>query len=193
MTLGDWVVVEGINSGYSFRGKIEPQVDGEVGILQMKDITADYYSFDYEQVDRSSGYDFKDKYILQDKDILFVSKGANNYAILFQKQEFPCVASGTFFVVRVDQHRVVPEFLVWYINQFTVQSYLAERKAGTYVVNLTKGDVVGIPMRNVEYAKQQKIGAFVQLHQREQQLVTLLQQSKKQVIQRQLINLIENE
>ncbi|MFD0699993.1 restriction endonuclease subunit S [Myroides pelagicus] len=192
MTLEDWVV-EGIKSGYSFRGKIEPQVDGAVGILQMKDITADYYSFDYEQVDRSSAYDFKDKYILQDKDILFVSKGANNYAILFHQQAFPCVASGTFFVIRVDQSSVVPEFLVWYINQSTVQSYLAERKAGTYVVNLTKGDVVGIPMRQVDYAKQQKIGAFVQLHQREQQLITLLQQSKKQVIQRQLINLIENE
>ncbi|MCA4792692.1 restriction endonuclease subunit S [Myroides odoratimimus] len=193
MILGDCVAVEEISSGYSFRGKVEPQQDGKVGILQMKDITDDYYDFKYDAVDRSSAYEFKEKFILKDKDILFVSKGANNYAVLFKEQEFPCVASGTFFVIRVDQTKIVPAYLVWYINQSKVQSYLTERKAGTYVLNLTKQDVIDIPLQMPNYDLQQKIGDFIKLYQREQQLEELIKSNKQQFIQKQLLNLIDHE
>lgn len=190
MKLGEGVEVM---TGYSFRGKVESQEAGEFGILQMKDMTQNYTRFDYENIDRSSEYEFKERFVLQDKDILFVAKGANNYAVLFQEQEFPCVASAVFFVIRVMRKDIVPEFLVWYINQSKVQSYLTERRAGTSMVNITKQDVMDIPLQQVSYNKQKAIGSFIGLYQKEQELLELIRVNKEQIIQQQLVNLIEHE
>lgn len=190
MKLGDGVEVM---TGYSFRGKIESQEAGEFGILQMKDMTQNYTRFDYETIDRSSEYDFKERFVLQDKDILFVAKGANNCAVLFQEQDFPCVASAVFFVIRVLRKDIVPEFLVWYINQSKVQSYLTERRAGTSMVNITKQDVMDIPIQQVSYTKQKAIGEFTQLYLKEQELVELIKGHREQLIQQQLVNIVDHE
>lgn len=190
MKLGDYVEVM---TGYSFRGRIESQEGGVVGILQMKDMIRNYTQFNYQNIDRSNDHDFKERFILQDRDILFVSKGTNNSAVLFREQDFPCVASAVFFVIRVTRKDIVPEFLVWYINQSRVQSYLVERRAGTSMVNINKQDVMDIPLQEVSYKKQKAIGDYTQLYQKEQELVASIQLYKEKFIQQQLINLIDHE
>ncbi|MEO8235813.1 MAG: hypothetical protein ABI549_10405, partial [Flavobacterium sp.] len=101
-------------SGYSFREKIEHNPNGSVGILQMKDINSNYLSFNYQNIDKVSDFIFKDKFYLQKSDILFVSKGVNNFAIAIDDINFKVVPSATFFVIRADEKVIVPEYLVWY-------------------------------------------------------------------------------
>ena len=82
--LKNLIELNGLFSGYSFREKIEHNPNGDVGILQMKDITDNYLSFDYQNIDKSNDFIFKDKFYLKKNDILFVSKGVNNYAIAIE-------------------------------------------------------------------------------------------------------------
>ncbi|MCZ8330655.1 MAG: restriction endonuclease subunit S [Flavobacterium sp.] len=180
-------------SGYSFREKIEHNPNGDVGILQMKDINDNYLNFDYQNIDKVNGFIFKDKFYLQKNDILFVSKGVNNYAIAIEDIDFKVVPSATFFVIRVDESIVVPEYLVWYINQRDAQNYLNEKKAGTYVPNLNKQDIMELPIKLPPLKTQKSIAKTAVLLNKEIEILDKIKTNRKELIQNQLLNLIKND
>src|SRR5680860_122219 len=78
----------GIFSGYSFRGKITPAKGGDLRVIQLKDIENDYTTIGKECIFVHQNQ-VKDKYYLKDGDILFISKGANNYACLLYTSPSP--------------------------------------------------------------------------------------------------------
>lgn len=180
-------------SGYSFREKIEHNPNGSVGILQMKDINSNYLSFDYQNIDKVSDFIFKDKFYLQKGDILFVSKGVNNYAIAIDDINFKVVPSATFFVIRVDERLIVPEYLVWYINQREAQNYLNEKKAGTYIPNLNKQDIMELPIKIPPIKQQKAIANTAILLNKEIEILERIKTNRKELIQNQLLKLIKND
>lgn len=180
-------------SGYSFREKIEHNPNGDVGILQMKDINDNYLSFDYQNIDKVNGFIFKDKFYLQKNDILFVSKGVNNYAIAIENINFKVVPSATFFIIRVDEKIIVPQYLVWYINQREAQNYLNEKKAGTYVPNLNKQDIMELPIKVPPIKTQKSIAKTAVLLNKEIEILDKIKTNRKELIQNQLLNLIKND
>ena len=180
-------------SGYSFREKIEHNPNGSVGILQMKDINSNYLSFDYQNIDKVSDFIFKDKFYLQKGDILFVSKGVNNYAIAIDDINFKVVPSTTFFVIRVDERLIVPEYLVWYINQREAQNYLNEKKAGTYIPNLNKQDIMELPIKIPPIKQQKAIANTAILLNKEIEILERIKTNRKELIQNQLLKLIKND
>lgn len=180
-------------SGYSFREKIEHNPNGDVGILQMKDINDNYLSFDYQNIDKVNGFIFKDKFYLQKNDILFVSKGVNNYAIAIENINFKVVPSATFFIIRVDEKIIVPQYLVWYINQREAQNYLNEKKAGTYVPNLNKQDIMELPIKVPPLKTQKSIAKTAVLLNKEIEILDKIKTNRKELIQNQLLNLIKND
>ncbi|RVT75318.1 hypothetical protein EOD40_11170 [Flavobacterium sufflavum] len=184
---------EGLFSGYSFREKIEHIPDGAIGIIQMKDINNNYLSFDYQNIDKVSDIIFKDKFYLQKNDILFVSKGVNNYAIAIEDINFKIVPSATFFVIRVDEKKIVPQYLVWYINQREAQNYLSEKKAGTYVPNLNKQDIMEMPIKVPTLKTQKAIAKTAVLLNREIEILDKIKNNRKELIQNQLLKLIKND
>lgn len=191
--LKNLIELNGLFSGYSFREKIEHNPNGDVGILQMKDITDNYLSFDYQNIDKSNDFIFKDKFYLKKNDILFVSKGVNNYAIAIENINFKVVPSATFFVIRVNEKLIIPEYLVWYINQKEAQNYLNEKKAGTYVPNLNKQDVMELPIKVPPLEIQKAIAQTAVLLNKEIEILDKIKNNRKELIQNQLINLIKND
>ena len=63
--LKNLILSDALFSGYSFREKIEHNPNGDTGILQMKDIKDHYLSFDYQNIDKSNDFIFKDKFYLK--------------------------------------------------------------------------------------------------------------------------------
>jgi len=193
MTLNNVIAIEGLFSGYSFREKIEPNPIGAVGVLQMKDILADYSNFDYQSLDKVSDFQFKDKFFLNKGDIVFVSKGVNNYAIVIDLINFPIIASATFFIIRVDEKKIIPEYLAWYMNQKEAQNYFSEKKAGTYVPNLNKQDIMDLPLKVPPLKKQNAIAKTAMLLNKEIAILEKLKANRKELIQTQLLNLINDD
>ncbi|MBE0392164.1 restriction endonuclease subunit S [Flavobacterium sp. PL002] len=193
MLVKEIIIDEGLFSGYSFREKIEHNPEGNVGILQMKDISNDYLNFDYQNIDKVSDFSFKDKFFLNIGDLLFVSKGVNNYAIAIEKIDFPIVASATFFIIRVNEKIIIPEYLAWYMNQKEAQNYFSEKKAGTYVPNLNKQDILELPLTVPPLKIQKKIAQTATLLNRELGILEKLKTNRKELIQTQLLNLIKND
>lgn len=191
--LKNLILSDALFSGYSFREKIEHNPNGDVGILQMKDIKDNYLSFDYHNIDKVSNFLFKDKFYLQKNDILFVSKGTNNFAIAVENVNFKIVPSATFFVIRVEEKKIIPEYLVWYINQKEAQNYFNEKKAGTYVPNLNKQDIMELPIKVPPLKTQKAIAKTAILLNKEIEILDKIKSYRKDLIQNQLLNSIKND
>ena len=193
MLLNDVLLNDGLFSGYSFREKIDHKPEGDVGILQMKDIENNYLNFDYQNIDKVKDFSFKDKFFLNKGDVLFVSKGVNNYAISIEKIDFPIIASATFFVIRVNENKILSDYLAWYMNQSEAQNYFSEKKAGTYVPNLKKQDILELPLNVPPLKTQNAIAQTAKLLNQEIAILEKIKTNRKELIQTQLINLINND
>ena len=178
----------GLSSGYSFRGKIHNIHNGGVRIIQLKDFINEYTAIG-EECFLITAEKIKPKYFLESGDILFIAKGANNYALVFETiDNTPTIASSALFVVKVDEKVASPHYVAWYINQNTVQNYFKTNEAGTYVTSINKTAIQGIPIAFPSLKLQKQIAKLAQLHLKEKELVTEITNLKNTLITNQLLN-----
>lgn len=176
-------------SGYSFRSKVVNDPGGDMEVIQMKDLEDGYSRIGNEltKVDSST---IRQKYVLQKGDILFLAKGANNYAIEYDLDLPKAVAASAFFVLRPDLEKITPGYLAWYINQKTVQQYLKENTAGTYIPNINKNTILGINIQLPEKEIQEKVVKIEFLRKREYLLTSELLFKREKLISYKLLKMI---
>ena len=179
-----------IFSGVSFRKKVKPEADGDLAVIQMKDLENDYTQVANDLTHIKKGK-IKDRYLLQDGDVLFVSKGAHNKAILYPKNDTPVVASSTFFILRPKNHILDPGFLTWFINSPKAQNLLRVKSSGTYIPNINKKVMDEIEIPRIPMEKQSKIAAVYKLQLREQSAMTKLRIKRAQYLELLLMNSIK--
>lgn len=132
-----------------------------------------------------------ERHFLENGNIVFASKGSNNFAATFKQSYLPCVASSSFFVIRLRSFDVLPEYVSWFINQPSAQNYLKGSATGTAIASISKSvleDLV-IPVPSIQ--KQKTILKVDQLFQKEKQLRAAIQTQREQLIQHQLTNLLK--
>ena len=178
----------GLSSGYSFRGKIQHIHNGGVRIIQLKDFVNEYTAIG-EECFLIAGEKIKSKYYLETGDILFIAKGTNNFALVFEQlDDLPTIASSALFVIKVDKKIASPEYVAWYINQSLVQNYLKTNEAGTYVTSINKTTIEGIPIALPPLNLQNKIATISLLHKKEKNILTEVTALKHTLITNQLLN-----
>lgn len=173
------VLVE-LFSGYSFRTKVENDPKGIIAVVQMKDLGNDYTSINSNLI-KVTPSSIPQKYLLKVGDVLFISKGANNYAVIFDK-EFDAVAASAFFILRPDQKKVLPEYLTWYLNQKSVQQYIKDNRAGTYIPNVNKSTIEGIQINLPSMERQRNIANAARLLNTEQLLLKQIAKKRNELI-----------
>ena len=179
---------EGLSSGYSFRGKIRQISNGEIRVIQLKDFINDYTAIGNECY-LISADKIKPKYHLENGDILFIAKGTNNYALVFNSiDNIPTIASSALFVIKVNKKVADPHYLAWYINQNPVQNYLKTNETGTYVTSINKATVEHIPIKLPSLDLQKQIARLAKLHIKEKQLTAKITNLKESLITNQLLN-----
>ncbi len=185
--LKEIIVKEGIFGGYSFRGRIENEKDGNIFVIQMKDLSNNYSRIENTMV-QIKGDKIKDKYHLQKEDILFTAKGANNYALIYDLDLPIAIAASAFFVIRINREIANPYFVAWYINQRKVQQYLKENMAGTYIPNININTVKEMKIRIPSLEKQNRIVKLDILMQREQDIMESVKEKRRMLLETVLCN-----
>lgn len=180
-----------VRSGFSFRERITNNPHGSVSVVQMKDLLDGCSGIAQEGIFRVAGEDIGSQHLLWKGDVLFVSKGANNRAVVYDLDLPKAVAASAFFVLRPDPAKVVPLYLAWWINQKPVQEYLHQNMAGTYIPNITKPTVEGITLPLPPLEQQRQIAALSSLAQAEQRIMNELMIKRQQLIDRLLISSIK--
>jgi len=172
-----------VQSGFISRGKIDPRDDGTCLLLQTKDVDADRLCYRTDALvrfmPRLSG---KDRF-LKPGDILFMARGARNFSVLVGELSDRVLAAACFFVVRISNPEILPEYLWWYLNQSPVEEYLKRfsgRAVHMPVVRRAVLESIDIPLQPIKIQKQ--VSEINKLLQKEQDLYKNLAEKRKNLI-----------
>ena len=141
-TLQDFADVQ---AGYPFRGSVPAVVDGNARALQMRDITPDGVA-DWHTMTQTDIGSARDEQLLRAGDIVFVARGVRNYAVCLAEVPFAAVCSQYFFLIRLANSKLLPEFLAWQINRAPAQRYLASNAEGSDQLSIRRGVLEGMPV-----------------------------------------------
>lgn len=132
-----------------------------------------------------------DKHLLNAGDVLFAAKGTKNFATVYESGNPPAVASTSFFVIRLTDKNVLPEFLAWFLNHPQTQSLLKGKARGTSIPSITKSVLENLELVIPPIEKQKLIVRLSQLVLQETDLRERIFTQRKQLIEQQIINAIK--
>ena len=176
-----------IGSGQSFRHKIEHSPNGTCWVIQMKDISNEHLSIIGKPMSIPLE-DINPNQLLNKGDILFMAKGNNNFAILYDSDK-PAVAVSLFFIVRPNRDLVSPEFLTWFLNSSSAQSYFHERRLGASVGNIRKDVLESLPIDLPSMERQKQIAKLNELMRKEKMITTEYLEKKELYLNQTMLNL----
>lgn len=169
-----------ISSGQTFREKIENKPNGDVWVIQMKDLGNEYNNINSEpsKVFRN---EISTNQLLQKGDVLFLARGNNNKSFVFDWDE-PTVAVSVFFILRVQYDKIDPQFLSWFLNHPTTQNSFLGAQEGATVASIKKQFIDELEIELPEIAEQKKIARIHELHLKEINLLDQLKQHRTELI-----------
>ena len=115
-----------IHPGYLNRAKIKPNSRGSHWLVQARDVEAgvlqcgdaSLIGFEPEVTSRDI--------LLRDGDVVFMARGAKNYAALLTQISESTLAAASFFIVRAASRDIDPAYLAWFLNQPRAQRYFTQ-------------------------------------------------------------------
>lgn len=168
--------IANVYSGYTFRQKIEHQEDGDINVIQAKDVRANFIN--ESEIIKVQGEGIKRRFWLEKGDVLFLAKGSNNFASLFNSSR-RSIAVAAFFVLKVKElQKILPEFLMYYINSPLGQKQLEMGKEGTYVTNISKKSLEEMTITLPSVEEQKRLCKLFELAELEIQLTKQLVEKK---------------
>lgn len=173
-------MIANIQSGYISRGKIDPRDDGACLLLQAKDVDADRLSHRTDALVRFMPKQSGKDWYLKPGDILFMTRGARNFSVLIDNLPDNVLAAACFFVVRIANSEILPEYLWWYLNQSPVEEYLKRfsgRSVHMPVVRRAVLESIDIPLPPLKI--QEQVSEMNKLLYKEQELYRKLAEKRK--------------
>jgi restriction endonuclease S subunit len=172
-----------VNPGFSAKGALVNDPEGSLQIITAQHVTK---GEPYRYVDEHSlliiPTKFYEKYLVKPGDILFMSRGTNNYAVLVEDVPQPAIAPLTFFIIRPKKN-VIPEYLAWCLNQDIVKAQLNEIRTGVGTPMIPSSDFKDIAIPLPSLAIQKCIAELSKLQTREKKLLQQLSEETERIQQ----------
>lgn len=171
-----------VRMGYSFRSRLETHAEGDVAVIQMKDID-DANLLYPEGLVRVQMPDLKDRHLVQAGDLLFRSRGVTNSTALVGGGLGRAVLAAPMLLIRPQTDVFEPAYLQWFINHPSTQATLAAQAAGTSVKMIGKGALDQLKVVLPPLEKQRRIVEVAQLASREAALLEELRGRRKALLE----------
>jgi restriction endonuclease S subunit len=173
-----------IQAGHPFRGGIPLVPGGNAYALQMRDLSSagsvgsvDWTGLVQTQIDQQ-----KTPQWLQAGDIVFVARGARNFAVCLSGVPKPTVCSQYLFLLRVTSEQILPPFLAWQINRAPAQRYLASNAEGSDQLSIRRGVLEALSIAVPPISQQRAIVALADAAAQEKtQLEALIRNRQQQL------------
>ncbi|MDD2479309.1 MAG: restriction endonuclease subunit S [Victivallaceae bacterium] len=171
-----------VQMGYSFRARLEASENGEVAVIQMKDLL-DNNTVGCSELVRNDMKIVKEHHLVHKKDLIFRSRGQiTTAAILLENLDKAVVAAPLLRIRIIKPDKVLAEYLNWYINQRDAQMFLTSRAKGTFQKTISKETIEDMEIVLPTLAKQKQIVELTALAEREQTLLRTLADKREQYI-----------
>jgi restriction endonuclease S subunit len=178
--------ITSIRTGYTFREKIAGTDSGDILVLQPKDlinkqaIAENAINIDSSQINSIHTH------LLKNGDILIANKGLKFSTLLYDGHPNKCVASSSFFVITADNGKILPDYLVWYLEQPPVKSHLFIKATGSVIPSINKSAVQQIPILLPSLETQEYINQLLKVTSEELEKLQQLRERKSEFYDRHI-------
>jgi restriction endonuclease S subunit len=168
-----------VQMGYPFRSRLQHDPQGDVAVIQMKDIDDAnlLHADDAIRVTLPKG---KTHHLLRAGDLVFRSRGRSNGAALVATGVRAAVLSAPMLLIRRPRG-VLPDYLCWFINAPSTQAQLAALAEGTSVRMISAEALKALDVPLPAIAAQRRIVQAAALAQEEQSLVAEIAMRRKRL------------
>ena len=173
-----------VRMGYPFRSRVKHDPQGNVAVLQMKDIDAPTLLRVNDAI-RVTLADVKDQHLVRQGDLVFRSRGSSNSVALISAPIDDVVLAAPMLLIRT--HVVSPAYLQWFINLQGTQAALHARAEGTSVQMISKSELEDLDVPVPSSAHQRLIVETADLMQKEQALTSEIATQRKRMLERILL------
>ena len=181
-----------ITSGQSFRGKIAEDPNGNVSVVQLRDVN-ELSGIDFNSLIRTNVKlrDSKTDNFLRKGDVLCVSKGPRLYSAYLDEVPEGVLASFHLSILRVkaDRNQILPEFVAWSLNNS--QRYFHQNSQGSTVTHMSKSVLEKLPIKLPPIEIQQQVVQLEKLKNEEESLlekIVSLRSELTKAIQNKLVS-----
>ena len=181
--------IASISTGVTFRSRIEASGSGALTLIQMKDLGGDN-TVHLKAAVRIDHPMPRGDHLLRSGDIIFRSRGVTNTAALLRDDAEDTILAAPLFRVRPDIRKVMPEFLLWWINQPISQNYLSSRSKGTMVKMVSKISLENLEVSLPPLERQKKITQYFSLSVKEQSILDKIKHYRALLAQVNLIRMV---
>jgi len=179
-----------IQTGFQFRKKIEPDPNGNCQVIQIKDFD-EARNLQFGQLSRVSLQSVPEHALVKKGDVLFLARGHKNFAVPIRVDLEKAVAASYFFILKITNEKLTPEFLAWFINSPVAQSFLnSQAKRGTHMPLIPKSAFSELPVPLPSLERQSKIIQLNKLAQEEQVLSEALAAKRSQLFKTATLELL---
>lgn len=177
--LGD---IADIRNGYAFRGRVVDDPDGDVTVLTIKDIKPDAAP-DESELTRipSAGLNRLERYLLEDGDVVFQSRGYRHNAMVFAGP-VPAIAAQGLYQIRPNEAEVAGAYLAWYLNHENYQRQLLNSAQGTQIQLIPRRELAALKVAVPPLEVQAQIVDLAELRQRQKQAQAALDHATDELI-----------
>ena len=110
------------------------------------------------------------KHLLQKNDLLFAAKGTSNFCVKYPPQVGKAVASSAFFVIRILEQNISPDFIAWFLNLPRTLAWLKSQSVGSVIPLITKGMLGNLSLNMPDITTQRKIVELSRLQTEEMKI-----------------------
>jgi len=180
-----------IQIGYQHRDKAQPISALESGshrIIQIKDLLHAEFRGGIGPTLRSTNLyritpsGDADRYQVKRGDVLFLSRGQRAIAAPVLDPLENALASYYFYILRPDLEKIIPEYLSWFINQPTAQSFLERNQRGSHIKMIPKASLEELEVILPPVATQRAIVELERLRQKEELAMIRLADARRRLI-----------
>lgn len=171
-----------IQAGYPFRTRIEHDPKGDIPVIQLRDIDRHCHLNWSTVAHISLNQKVKQAYFVHTGDVLCAARGNSYYAAFLSEEIPPALASAHLFILRPRTQEILPEYLAWYINQSTVQTYLEAQAQGSFIRSISRRALAQLPVVVPALDLQKRVVRIQHLADREAALTEQLLEKRRQLI-----------
>ena len=180
-----------IRTGYSFRAKLEPDTDGNALVVQLKELS-EKNTIDISTAVKINMSDISENYLLQKGDLVFRSRGMDSTAAIMDITSNNIILSAPFQRIRIlDTVKIIPQYLLWYINSKEAQAYFSANKTGTSVTMVSTAVLADLPVVIPTLEIQKKIVDISILSEKEIELQEELIRKKRLLTETVLLKTLD--
>ncbi len=175
--------------GYTFRSKLEKQADGDVLVLQARNIIEDLLIKEDDLLRVDLGNNRTNAFAKND-DVALSSRGSFKAAVMKTDSD-SVIASSSVYLLRLKTDKVLPEYLAIYLNSDFSQKQIKEKITGVVINALLKRNVEELEIVIPNVKAQKKVISIYYNNLLYQKLLTKKQLLNSQ-INKELINKLIN-